>query len=153
MTSRTKGRARSLHRRMWFDVGDTDGMRWLTLTSVIGLLVVVLVAWNGGLGFDVPMPFYKWGLVGPTCGLTRGVLALVRGDIALAWRYNPATFLVAGFVIAGTVRVGVGVATRRWLNAHAQRPTAAMWVVFAVVVLAWWAYQLANADFIIHSHL
>lgn len=35
------------------------------------------------------------GFMAPTCGLTRGGLALLRGDLATAWSYNPAVFLVA----------------------------------------------------------
>ena len=31
----------------------------------------------------------------PTCGTTRGVAALLNGDISSAWSYNPLSFVVA----------------------------------------------------------
>lgn len=33
----------------------------------------------------------------PGCGITRGVVAILRGDFARAWRRNPASFAVVLF--------------------------------------------------------
>jgi len=127
-----------------------DTMRWWTWLSLVGLAVAVVLALIGGFPFDMPMPTHSFGWVEPTCGLTRGSTAIARGDLGLAWRYNPASFAVIAFGLAGIVRAGVGAATGRWLRVSI-RPRPAGWVLLAVIFAALWAYQQTNAAFIIES--
>ena len=96
------------------------------------------------------MPTHSFGWVEPTCGLTRGSTAIARGDLGLAWHYNPMSFAVFAFGVAGVVRVVVGAATARWFRVSI-RPRPAGWVLFAVGFVALWAYQQTNATFIIES--
>lgn len=50
---------------------------------------------------------YRLGVVLPGCGLTRGGVAVARGDLAGACRWSPATALVVLAVAAGLARAGV----------------------------------------------
>jgi hypothetical protein len=131
-------------------VGDHDGMAWMTWLSAIGLVTAVVLALIGGLPVDMPMPTHRFGWVEPSCGLTRGSTAVVRGDFSIAWQYNPLSFVVIGFGVIGVARTAVGVLTGRWVNVRF-RPTKRMWLALAVPLVAFWAYQQTNADFIINS--
>ena len=125
-------------------------MRWVTVVSVGGLVAAGVLAAIGGLPFDLPMPTHAFGWVTPTCGLTRGSTALVRGDPGLAWRYNPASFAVVLFGLLGLVRTAVGWLGGRWLNVKV-RPNKAWWVAAALSIGLLWAQQMTNAQFIIHA--
>jgi hypothetical protein len=131
-------------------MSDRDETRWLTYLSIGGLLASGVLVLIGGFPFDLPMPTHSFGRVSATCGLTRGSTAVARGDLALAWRYNPASFLVMGLGVAGVVRFSVGVVTGRWLNLRV-RPGRLAWAAIALLVIALALYQQTNAEFIIHS--
>lgn len=131
-------------------IDGTDRMRWLSWLCGAGLVAAVVLAIIGGFPFDNPMPTHAYGLVEPTCGLTRGSTAIARGDFALAWRYNPASFLVMAFGVAGVTRLVVGLATRRWVNV-AIRPGRLGWVLLVAAIAGLWIYQQTNAEFIINS--
>jgi len=131
-------------------VEDRDAMRWWTGLSITGLAAAVLLAVIGGFPFDTPMPTHSFGWVEPTCGLTRGSTSIARGDLALAWQYNPASFAVVAFGLAGIIRVAVGMVSGRWIRVSI-RLRAAGWVVLAAGFVALWAHQQSNATFIIHS--
>lgn len=136
--------------RWHVQIGGTDTTPWLTWVSSIGLFTAVVLAAVGGLPFDIPMPTYRFGIVTPTCGLTRGSTAIARGDVALAWRYNPASFLVIGLGVVGIVRTVVGFTTHRWVTVNCTRSRIA-WVLIGASIFVFWLYQQANADFIITS--
>ena len=127
-----------------------DRARWFTWISMTGLVAAVALAAMGGLPFDIPMPTYRFGVVTPTCGLTRGSTAIARGDFGLAWQYNPASFVVIGLGAVGLIRSVVGFATRRWVTVNCTRSRLA-WVLIGVTVVAFWLYQQSNADFIMTS--
>lgn len=131
-------------------ISDSDAAPWLTWASVIGLAASVALAALGGLPFDIPMPTYRYGIVTPTCGLTRGSTAIARGDLALAWRYNPASFLVIGLGVVGVVRTTIGLTRRTWITVNCTRSRVA-WVLIGASIFAFWLYQQTNADFIIAS--
>lgn len=82
-------------------ISTTDSNRWITALALGGLTAATLLSVAGGTPFDLPMPTHAIGLVTPTCGLTRGSTALVGGDAALAWRYNPASVVVVAFGVFG----------------------------------------------------
>lgn len=131
-------------------VADSDRAAWLTWLSVVGIAVAVALVFAGGLPFDIPMPTYRFGVVTPSCGLTRGSTAIARGDFALAWRYNPASFLVIGLGAIGMARSAVGLATGRWVTVNCTRSRAA-WALIIVAIPLFWLYQQSNADFIMTS--
>ena len=134
--------------RFEFSVQDRNSMRTWTWLSAGGLTAAALLALIGGFPVDMPMPMMTYGWVTPTCGLTRGSTAIARGDLALAWQYNPASFLVAAFGLAGLVRLLIGTATGQWLSVSA-RPRLPTWLVLATLFVALWAHQQTNAQFII----
>ena len=131
---------------------DHDEMRWMTVLTGIGLGAAAVLAVIGNAPFDLPRPTHAVGWVTPTCGLTRGATALARGDVALAWDFNPASLLVPLFALVGVARAAWGWATGRWLTVRV-RPGRLGWaaIVVAVVLLAW--NQQANADFVMHARI
>lgn len=131
-------------------VSASDTAQWVTWVSTIGLATAAMLAVAGGLPFDIPMPTYQFGVVTPTCGLTRGSTAIVRGDLGLAWHYNPASFAVIGLGVLGLTRSIVGLTTRRWVTVNCTRSRFA-WVLIGLAIVALWLYQQSNADFIITS--
>jgi hypothetical protein len=131
-------------------IGSTDRMRWITIATCGGLVAAFVLALIGGFPLDTPMPTHSFGLVEPTCGLTRGSTAIARGNFALAWQYNPAAFLVMGFGILGLVRTLVGVTTHRWLNATWRFNRVAL-LLLAAAFIGLWIHQQSNAEFIINS--
>lgn len=131
-------------------VRPSDGMRWWTSVSVAGFGVAMVLALVGGFPVDVPMPTHSFGWVEPSCGLTRGSTALVRGDLALAWRYNPLSYLVVLFGVSGVARWVAGRSSARWVHVSVRlRPLG--WSVLAVLVIAFTLYQQSNAEFIINA--
>ncbi len=131
-------------------ISGSDTAPWLTLVSACGLVAAVLLAAVGGLPFDIPMPTYRFGVVTPTCGLTRGSTAIARGDFALAWQYNPASFLVIGVGAIGLARSIIGLTTRQWVTVNCTR-SRIVWVLIGVSIIAFWLYQQSNADFVMTS--
>ena len=125
-------------------------MVWWSWSAVVGLATAVVLAAIGGFPFDTPMPTHVFGWVEPTCGLTRGSTAIARGDLSLAWRYNPLSFLVVGFGVAGLVRLGYGVVSGHWVRI-ALRPRLLGWLLLAATFVALMLYQQSNATFIIES--
>lgn len=97
-------------------------------------------------------PMYRVGIVGPSCGLTRGVVEIFRGDPSLAWRFNPASFLVvaASLVLVGRALAGRGGVSLSELSEAARRIGA---VVACVGIAALWVHQQLNADFVIHGRV
>ena len=78
------------------------------------------------------------GLPCPTCGLTRGALALLAGKPLRAWTFNPLLFTaIAIWLLLLLVRVAFGRAVRLDLPRR-QRRTA--WVALVVLIAVNWAY-------------
>jgi uncharacterized protein DUF2752 len=108
-----------------------------------GLLAAWVLAMVGLPPLDLHGPLHYLGVMDPLCGMTRGTVAVLHGQLGLAVAYNPASpLLVVGAVLA-VVRWLVGRLTGRWLNATL-RPTPSTWAVAAVVVLALWVNQQAH---------
>lgn len=83
------------------------------------------------------------GLMAPTCGLTRAGLALLRGDLATAWTYNPAIFLVAPLAATLLARFAAGVVAGRWLTVRVYTSSVGR-LVGAALVIALWLNQQAH---------
>ena len=133
-------------------VSDRDETRTVTYLALGGIAAAVMLALIGGFPINMPMPTMAFGWVTPTCGLTRGSTALARGDFALAWHYNPASFLVMGYGVYGIARFVGGTITGRWVNLRV-RGGRYGGILLVVAFVALGAYQQMHADFIIHSRL
>lgn len=131
-------------------VADSDSVPWLTWMSGFGLAAAALFAVFGGLPFDLPMPTHRVGVVTPTCGLTRGSTAVIRGDFDLAWRYNPASFLVIGGGVLTLARGMAGSISRRWVTVGLPH-SRIVWTLLGVAIIGFWLHQQTNADFVITS--
>ncbi|MEO6627126.1 MAG: DUF2752 domain-containing protein [Aquihabitans sp.] len=144
--------ARALLGHLDVSVGPSDRQVRITWLSIGGLLLAAVLAVAGGLPFDLPMPTHLVGWVDPTCGLTRGSTAIARGDMGLAWRYNPASFAVMGFGLLGLLRAAVGFLAGRWVNFEA-RVGPLGWAVFLVVIVLLGLHQQSNAQFVMDARL
>lgn len=125
----------------------------VTRLAVGGLLLAAMLAIIGGVPFDLPMMathLVHW--VEPTCGLTRGSTAIARGDLGLAWRYNPASFAVMTFGVLGLMRVATGVLTGRWVNIR-PRIGPLGWVAVLIGVGLLGLHQQEHAQFVMNARL
>jgi Protein of unknown function (DUF2752) len=80
-------------------------------------------------------PTHYAGIMAPSCGLTRGVVAIARGAPSAAWRYNPASFLVFTLGLALVVRAAAGWITGRWLRISVHL-TPLSWIILAAAAIA-----------------
>lgn len=128
-----------------------DAMQWVSYAAIVIAVVGIICAFLGRIPVDLPMPTHVIGMVSPTCGLTRGTVAIMRGDLALAFDYNPTSFAVLPFTAAGLTRIAWAQMGRGWINVHL-RMGKALWIACALAFVALWAYQQSNAAFIMHSH-
>ncbi len=113
------------------------------------LIVLVWLALGGGavwlsLRLDrvVSLCLFKrvTGLPCPTCGLTRGILCLLRGRPDQAWLNNPLLFSVLILLIAAT---GIRTLFARSLRIHLSRTERVIaWLLAAVLFAANWAYVI-----------
>jgi hypothetical protein len=123
---------------------DEDRHPALAPLAAGGLLTAAVLAVVGLPPLDLHGPLHYLGIMDPLCGMTRGTMAVLHGQLSRAWAYNPASpLLVLGTVLA-VGRWLVGRLTGRWLNATI-RPPPITWAVAAIVVLALWANQQAHA--------
>ena len=95
-------------------------------------------------------PFYAVGLVMPSCGLTRSVTAIVDGQFLLAWRFNPAGYLVTAALVVCVGRAIIGIATNRWIGLELDDPRPLL-AILIVAYGALWVHQQTNAEFIINT--
>lgn len=132
--------------RLWW--ASSDRHRALGWLAGIGLVVAAALAVWGVPSTPFHSPLRFVGLVCPLCGMTRGVAAVMRGDLGMAWSYNPASLLLVPAAVAVLGRLLVGRLTGRWLDVSVRR--TAPWVaVMAVALVALWLNQLSHADMLI----
>lgn len=103
---RTPGRLLTVERH--------DRYRWLTSLALLGVVAAAAMALVGLPPVDTHGPLHWLGIMGPTCGATRAAMFTARGELGLAWTYNPLG--IAAVVGAGlmTARALWGISTRRW---------------------------------------
>lgn len=97
-----------------------DPFPGLTVAAAVGLVLAGLLARFGMPPVDLHSPLHRVGVMAPFCGMTRGSAATMRGDLARAWWYNPASPLVIAAGLAVVARWVLGQATRRWVCARLQ---------------------------------
>jgi hypothetical protein len=125
-------------------VAREDRHRMLAPLAAGGLVVAGVLAVVGLPPVGLHGPLHYLGIMDPLCGMTRGTVAVLRGQLELAWAYNPASpLLVAGATLA-LGRWVAGRLTGRWLEVRL-RPSRVAWAVGAVAVLVLWVNQQAHA--------
>lgn len=121
-----------------------DRWRAVTVMAAVGLIAAALMARFGMPPVDLHGPTHRWGLMMPTCGLTRGVAAAARLQFGVAVAYNPASIaLVAGAVVVVARAVG-GVLTGRWLDARVGDGRY-WWAIGTVIFVVLWVNQQSHA--------
>jgi len=126
----------------WSGVDRRPGLVW---PAAGGLLVAFVLAATGPPPVDLHGPLHRWfGIMDPACGMTRGVIAVLRGRPGQAWAYNPASLLVVPGALAVLVRAAAGRLAGRWLDVRF-RPTRLFWLLAATTLLLLWANQQRHA--------
>jgi hypothetical protein len=93
---------------------------------------------------DLHGPLHHLGIMDPLCGLTRGTVAVLHGQLGQAVAYNPASPLLTAGAVLTLGRWLVGRLTGRWLDATLRRTPLTVGLVTALV-LALWVNQQAHA--------
>jgi hypothetical protein len=125
-------------------VAREDRHRMLAPLAAGGLLTAGMLAVVGLPPVDLHGPLHYLGIMDPLCGMTRGTVAVLRGQLELAWAYNPASpLLVAGATLT-LVRWVAGRMTGRWLEVRVH-PSRVAWAAGAIAVLVLWSNQQAHA--------
>lgn len=91
-----------------------DGVRRFAVLSLVGGTAAVLGGVYALTGRGVPCPFLA--LTGwwcPVCGSSRMGVALLRGDVAAAWGWNPFMLVLGGLLAAIWAWTGVRLVARR----------------------------------------
>jgi hypothetical protein len=95
-----------------------------TLAVLVGIAVLASIATpttDGVLVLGRRLPdVCPWAAIGlhcPGCGTTRATLFLLRGDVGLAWRLQPAVFPLVGLALARLLPGAAGRACARGLVA------------------------------------
>lgn len=114
-----------------------------TRVVAVGVGVALVLAVVGLPPVSIHEPWHSWGVMGPTCGMTRAVRLLARGDLGGAWSYNPASFALAAFGGLVLGRALWARLTGRWLVLSVSRPArlAAVAVSAVLIALLWWNQQ------------
>jgi hypothetical protein len=137
----TVGRPRLPFRLRW---EQADRHPTLAPLAAAGLLAAGVLAVVGLPPVDLHGPLHHLGIMDPLCGMTRGTVAMLHGQLGRAVADNPASpELVAGAVLA-LGRWLVGRLTGRWLDATLRRTPLTLGIA-AALVLALWANQQAHA--------
>lgn len=110
---------------------------WLMLAASVAYLFVFE---PGKTGFFPVCPFRALtGFTCPGCGSTRGLHALVHGDVAGAFKFNPLFVLALPFLLYAFIRYSNAALRGRRLPAN-QLNAKFIWLIFAVV-LGFWIFR------------
>jgi len=116
---------------------------WAVLTALAWCALVGVEAWlDRRLGLDLTTCLFKraTGHPCPTCGATRGVLALAAGHPLAALTWNPLVFTALALALAWfAFRAATGLAPRLDWGPGARKRA---WAAALAAVLANWAYLL-----------
>jgi hypothetical protein len=85
----------------------------------------------------------RLGLPCPTCGLTRGMVLTLHGDVAGAWLVSPAAPVFA----FGLLAIGTGLLLLPWLPGLRTRFRRAALIFAAAAIVFWitsWAFRFAS---------
>lgn len=114
------------------------GRRARRLLAGAALLLAAGLAyafWARATGLALPCPFRAvTGLLCPGCGVTRLCLALLRGDVAAAWRANPALLLLLPVLAVLAARLAVRY-VREGRTVPTRGESALVWVLIALLAV------------------
>jgi hypothetical protein len=116
----------------------------LTLLAAAGLLAAGVLAVVGLPPVDLHGPLHHLGIMDPLCGMTRGTVAVLHGQLGQAVAYNPASPLLTAGAVLTLGRWLVGRLTGCWLDATLRRTPLTVGLA-AGLVLVLWVNQQAHA--------
>ena len=129
-------------------------VNWLVLVSIV-LLASLLFRVNDADAMEVPVA--NWELPAicamrrftsfpcPGCGLSRAFVSLVRGDMATAWKYNPASIVwFVAMLLQYPYRLAQIWRLRNDRDEIIVRRGIWIWAVLVVSLFIPWLYRLAN---------
>src|SRR5574341_2057223 len=125
---------------MWVRWATTDRYPRLARLALGGAVLAFVLAVVGLPAVSIHEPTHFAGIMSPSCGLTRAARFLARADFRQAWRYNPASFLLAAGAALLIARAAIGRLTGRWLEITLRRPLLFK-AALAVPVAALWINQ------------
>lgn len=112
-----------------------DAHPHIAVPAAIGLAVAIALAIFGMPPVNLHGPLHFARVMDPMCGMTRGVASAVRGDLAKAIWYNPASPAVLLAGVAGLVRTIYGRRSGRWLNVSWRSPARVAAIVILITAL------------------
>lgn len=101
---------------------------------------------------DLHGPLHRIGIMAPTCGGTRAARFTLMGDLDSAWEYNPLGIVAVAVSAVLVLRLGLGVASRRWVTLRPELTTLQRRLLFgtvALLVVALEIRQQMRADLLI----
>ncbi|WP_157840049.1 DUF2752 domain-containing protein [Streptomyces megasporus] len=113
--------------------------------AAVGITAGAVMAVVGLPPVDLHGPLHYLGVMGPLCGGTRGVHAMMSGQWDEAWRYNPLSLVLVPGAVLALVRETVGRVSGRWLNLRVTHRRAAL-VLGLLPAAALTINQQAHAD-------
>ncbi|UGY91002.1 DUF2752 domain-containing protein [Streptomyces gobiensis] len=122
-----------------------DRHPWAGPLAAAGIAAGAVMAVFGLPPVDLHGPLHYVGVMGPLCGGTRGVHAVMLGHLDEAWRYNPLSPVLVAGAAGAVVREVVGRVSGRWLNLRVTRRRIAI-VIGLLLVVALTVNQQAHAD-------
>jgi len=146
LASTSRFRATGPSSRLQVSIEAHDRYPTWTGLALVGVPLTILVAVFGQPPLILNLA-HLVGVMGPTAGMTRGVMWFARGDLIRAWAFNPASLLVLPSVAFLLVRASYGRITGRWLSVSLPRRRWLVIVVTLLVLLLTVRQQL-NADFL-----
>jgi hypothetical protein len=93
-----------------------DRHRPVTVVAFLGVVAAAVMAIAGLPSLDLHGPLHYIGIMDPLCGGTRAARFTMRGEFALAWKYNPLGILAVAGAVAAVGRAVVGILTSRWVT-------------------------------------
>lgn len=117
----------------------------MTIGAPAGLAIGVVLAIVGLPPLDLHGPPHYLKIMDSLCGMTRGSVALLRGHVNEALRYNPASPLVLLAGVAGVGRGLLGAWHDRWLAVQV-RWTPSLVAAAGLPLLALEIRQQLNVD-------
>ncbi|NNM47857.1 DUF2752 domain-containing protein [Knoellia sp. DB2414S] len=133
-------------------LSSRDEHVWITWTALAGMAAAAVMALWGLPPVDLHGLLHRLGVMDPLCGGTRSAMYTARGDLALAWTYNPLGIAAVAAGILFSVRAAIGQLSGRWLaldlalSRRAQRFVVLVGVVL-LSALEW--RQQTRADLLI----
>ncbi|MCF7675935.1 MAG: DUF2752 domain-containing protein [Akkermansiaceae bacterium] len=125
------------------------------LLSVLGVLVLAVALWwlraqGAGAPWLPGCSFHRLtGLHCPGCGMTRAMAAILRGDLAAAFRCNPVGLVLLPLALVGLLPEWLGWVRGRRLAFRWHPGARGAWLLVGLIIafwilrnLPWWPFTL-----------